>query len=86
MEDLQCEAPLITEIVNNLCLPSTSAYKHVCIFCTVFSEATRIFFSDRLKIVHVKGSLCVCMYVWLYTSTLNKQGFSFSILVLSYYI
>lgn len=44
MEDLQCEASLITEIVNNLCLPSTSACKHMCIlwYC-VLNEATGIF-------------------------------------------
>lgn len=85
MEDLQCDAPLITEIVNNLCLPSTSAYKHVCISCTVsLMKQPDFFFSDRLKIVRVKGGLCVCMYVWLYTSTLNKQGFSFNIWRLSY--
>lgn len=67
MEDLQCEAPLITEIVNNLRLSSTSAYKHVCISCAgFFKKQLEWFFSDRLKIVHVKGGLFVCARMDVY--------------------
>lgn len=45
------------------------------------------FLSGRLKIEHMKGGLCVCMYGCFYTSPLNEsneQGFSFNGLRLSY--
>lgn len=69
MEDLQCEAPLITEIVNNLCLSSTSAYRHVCISCAVLlMKQLDWFFSGRLKIEHMKDGLCVHVWMPIYKS------------------